>query len=238
MSSASSLNKADGKEAALFEEQLRKIGAVRAALGQLSGKKALYCSDASIARYLIARNWDVKKATKMLKKTLEWRSEYKPDEIRWDEIADEAATGKIYRTDYVDKSGRSILIMRPACQMKEDESKMPLFWSPENSLLASEPYVMNKDMPQEGCSGLKTEETASENREEETESESENKEEAESESEREETEAVSGKREENQSESETRKEAEISPMAVESTSLPGEGITPAEKSGSCSLSDP
>jgi hypothetical protein len=60
-----------------------QIGKVRTDLGQLSGKSALYCSDASIARYLIARNWDVKKATRMLKKTLKWRSEYKPDEIRW-----------------------------------------------------------------------------------------------------------------------------------------------------------
>uniref|UniRef100_A0A0E0K5C0 CRAL-TRIO domain-containing protein n=1 Tax=Oryza punctata TaxID=4537 RepID=A0A0E0K5C0_ORYPU len=116
MSSASSVNNSDGKEAALFEQQLSKIGEVRAALGQLSGKAALYCSDASIARYLVARNWDVKKATKMLKKTLKWRSEYKPDEIRWDEIANEAATGKIYRTDYFDKSGRSILVMRPGVQ--------------------------------------------------------------------------------------------------------------------------
>jgi hypothetical protein len=60
-----------------------QIGKVRTELGQLSGKSALYCSDASIARYLIARNWDVRKATKMLKKTLKWRLEYKPDEIRW-----------------------------------------------------------------------------------------------------------------------------------------------------------
>ncbi|GJM86870.1 hypothetical protein PR202_ga02769 [Eleusine coracana subsp. coracana] len=83
MSSASGANIGHGKEEALYKEQLSKIGKVRAALGQLSGKSALYCSDASIARYLIARNWDVKKATKMLKKTLKWRSEYKPDEIRW-----------------------------------------------------------------------------------------------------------------------------------------------------------
>ncbi|ONM06596.1 60S ribosomal protein L22-2 [Zea mays] len=31
---------------------------IRIDLGQLSGKSALYCLDASIARYLIARNWD------------------------------------------------------------------------------------------------------------------------------------------------------------------------------------
>ncbi|KAL6633534.1 hypothetical protein ACP70R_026205 [Stipagrostis hirtigluma subsp. patula] len=116
MSSASGMNNGHGKEAALYEEQQSKIGKVRAALGQLSGKSAMYCSDASIARYLIARNWDVKKATKMLKKTLKWRSEYKPDEICWDDISDEAVTGKNYRTEYFDKSGRTILVMRPGCQ--------------------------------------------------------------------------------------------------------------------------
>lgn len=116
MSSGSGAVNGHEKEAALYEQHLSKIGEVRAALGKLSGKSALYCSDGSIARYLIARNWDVKKATKMLTKTLKWRSEYKPDEIRWDDISDEAATGKIYRSDYFDKSGRSILVMRPSCQ--------------------------------------------------------------------------------------------------------------------------
>ncbi|KAL6912123.1 hypothetical protein ACP4OV_000928 [Aristida adscensionis] len=298
MSSASSMNNGHEKETALYKEQLSKIGKVRADLGQLSGKSALYCSDASIARYLIARNWDVKKATKMLKKTLKWRSEYKPDEIRWDDISDEAVTGKVYRTDYFDKSGRSILVMRPGCQntknahgqlkylvycmenailhlpqgqdqmvtkmtadvlqghyperlgvailynapkffesfwkiaspllekktfnkvkfvysdrpdtmkivedlfnmdelesafggknpatfnindyavrMREDDKKMPLFWSPENSLLASEPYLMSNSKPQESSSGLKTEETDSEKKEE-TETESEKREES------------------------------------------------------------
>ncbi|XP_068637731.1 uncharacterized protein [Aristolochia californica] len=67
-------------------------------------------------RYLRARNWNVKKATKMLKDTLKWRYEYKPEEIRWDEVALEAATGKIYRSNYIDKHGRSVLVMRPSCQ--------------------------------------------------------------------------------------------------------------------------
>ncbi|KAJ3700514.1 hypothetical protein LUZ61_004219 [Rhynchospora tenuis] len=101
---------------ALFEEQKLKINEVRGSLGPLSGKSALYCSDASIARYLIARNWNVKKATKMLKETLKWRAEYKPDEIRWDEVAHEAETGKIYRANYRDKTGRSVLVMRPGRQ--------------------------------------------------------------------------------------------------------------------------
>ncbi|KAL5982133.1 hypothetical protein ACLOJK_016202 [Asimina triloba] len=92
------------------------IKEVRKSLGELPEKSAIYCSDESISRYLRARNWNVKKATKMLKDTLKWRIECKPEEIRWDDIAHEAETGKIYRSDYVDKYGRTVLIMRPSCQ--------------------------------------------------------------------------------------------------------------------------
>ncbi|KAK3155306.1 hypothetical protein QOZ80_2BG0201550 [Eleusine coracana subsp. coracana] len=357
MSSASSANIGHGKEEALYKEQLSKIGKVRANLGQLSGKSALYCSDVSIARYLIARNWDVKKATKMLKKTLKWRSEYKPDEIRWDDISNEALTGKIYRTDYFDKSGRSILVMRPGCQntknvngqvkylvycmenailnlppgqdqmvwlidfagfslqnisllvtkmtadvlqghyperlgiailynapkffesfwkvaspllekktfnkvkfvysdrpdtmkiiddlfnmdelesafggknpttfnindyavrMREDDKKMPLFWSPENSDRASEPYLMTYHKPQENSSGLKTGETESgkqDNTEETTEKMGE-------------TETESEKREESDTESEKSGETKTESSAVESTSLSGKDTAQVDK---------
>ncbi|MED6132880.1 hypothetical protein PIB30_022959 [Stylosanthes scabra] len=98
------------------EEQQALINEVRRLIGPLSGKASIYCSDASIARHLRARNWNVKKAVKMLKQTLKWRAEYKPEEIRWEDVAQEAETGKIYRTDYVDKHGRTVLVMRPSRQ--------------------------------------------------------------------------------------------------------------------------
>lgn len=60
-----------------------QISEVRKLIGTVPDKLSTYCSDASIARHLRARNWNVKKATKMLKDTLKWRSEYKPEEIRW-----------------------------------------------------------------------------------------------------------------------------------------------------------
>ncbi|KAD5507525.1 hypothetical protein E3N88_15228 [Mikania micrantha] len=69
-----------------------------------------YCSDESISRYLRARNWNVKKAVKMLEASLIWRMNYKPEEILW------AETGKIYRASYTDKSGRVVLVMRPSFQ--------------------------------------------------------------------------------------------------------------------------
>ncbi|KAK7321167.1 hypothetical protein VNO77_31519 [Canavalia gladiata] len=107
----------DGPEKVLTsQEQQQLVNEVRRLIGPLSGKKSIYCSDASISRYLRARNWNVKKATKMLKQSLKWREEYKPEEIRWEDIAHEAETGKIYRTNYADKHGRTVLVMRPARQ--------------------------------------------------------------------------------------------------------------------------
>ena len=66
-----------------FFFQCLQIKEVRRLTGQLPDKLSIYCSDACIARYLRARNWHVKKATKMLKASLKWRLEYKPEEIRW-----------------------------------------------------------------------------------------------------------------------------------------------------------
>lgn len=60
-----------------------QINELRRLIGPLPDKLSIYCSDASISRYLRARNWNVKKASKMLKDSLKWRLEYKPEEIRW-----------------------------------------------------------------------------------------------------------------------------------------------------------
>ncbi|KAL2893892.1 Phosphatidylinositol transfer protein 3 [Bienertia sinuspersici] len=99
-----------------YEEQLKKIDEVRTAISPIPEKLSRFCSDASIARYLRARNWNVKKATKMLKDSLKWRLEFKPEQIRWEEVATEAETGKTYRSTAVDKNGRPVLIMRPCRQ--------------------------------------------------------------------------------------------------------------------------
>ncbi|XP_006375929.1 uncharacterized protein LOC7493854 isoform X2 [Populus trichocarpa] len=65
------------------QEQLAKINDVRKILGPVADKLPVLCSDASISRYLRARNWNTKKAAKMLKNTLKWRLEFKPEKIRW-----------------------------------------------------------------------------------------------------------------------------------------------------------
>ncbi|MBA0816796.1 hypothetical protein Gohar_001419 [Gossypium harknessii] len=97
-------------------DQQAKIDDVRKLIGPVVDKLPVLCSDASILRFLRARNWNTKKASKMLKETLKWRLQYKPEAIRWEDIAQEAETGKVYRANYCDKLGRPVLVMRPGLQ--------------------------------------------------------------------------------------------------------------------------
>ncbi|KAL5819342.1 hypothetical protein ACOSQ4_023184 [Xanthoceras sorbifolium] len=98
------------------EQRDAKVHELRAALGPLSGRSLKFCTDATLRRYLEARNWNVDKARKMLEETLKWRATYKPEEIRWHEVAHEGETGKVSRANFHDLSGRTVLIMRPGKQ--------------------------------------------------------------------------------------------------------------------------
>ncbi|XP_073144081.1 uncharacterized protein [Henckelia pumila] len=94
----------------------RKVDELKASLGPLSGRSLKYCSDACLKRYLEARNWNVDKSKKMLEETLRWRSSYKPEGICWPEIAIEGETGKVFRANFRDRHGRTVLILRPGLQ--------------------------------------------------------------------------------------------------------------------------
>ncbi|CAN1163686.1 Phosphatidylinositol transfer protein 3 [Linum perenne] len=98
------------------QQQEAKINQIKAAIGPLSGRSLIYCTDDCFRRYLEARNWNVEKGTKLLQETLQWRSSYKPEEIRWPEIAHESETGKIFRANFRDRHGRTVLILRPGMQ--------------------------------------------------------------------------------------------------------------------------
>ncbi|XAR61772.1 hypothetical protein NMG60_11016285 [Bertholletia excelsa] len=93
-----------------------KVNELKADLGPLPDRSLKYCTDACLRRYLIARNWNVDKSKKMLEETLKWRSTYKPEEIRWHEVAGEGETGKIFRANFHDRQGRTVLILRPGLQ--------------------------------------------------------------------------------------------------------------------------
>eukprot|EP00249_Psilotum_nudum_P011154 c22997_g1_i1 orf=348-1283(-) len=97
-------------------EELAKVNELRSSFSNLTGRASLFCSDSCVRRYLQANNWNLKKSQKMLNCTMKWREEYKPEEIKWEEVAKEAETGKIYRGKFCDKQGRPVLVMRPAAQ--------------------------------------------------------------------------------------------------------------------------
>ncbi|MBA0693391.1 hypothetical protein Goari_003765 [Gossypium aridum] len=114
-----------------------KVKELRAALRPLSDRGLKYCTDACLRRYLEARNWNVDKSKKMLEETLKWRSTYKPEEIRWHEIAVEGETGKVYRANFHDRDGRTVLILRPGKQNTTslDNQLRHLVYMIENAIL-------------------------------------------------------------------------------------------------------
>eukprot|EP00958_Prasinococcus_capsulatus_P000069 scaffold1_cov402-Prasinococcus_capsulatus_cf.AAC.69 len=74
-----------------------------------------FLTEACYRRYLRARNWyvhipdqlvagshtgeqDVAKAEKMLLNTLAWRERFQPERLRWEDVQEEASTGKMYRS--------------------------------------------------------------------------------------------------------------------------------------------
>ncbi|XP_039140242.1 phosphatidylinositol transfer protein 3-like isoform X2 [Dioscorea cayenensis subsp. rotundata] len=119
---------------AAFQEE--KVSELRAALGSLSRRSSQFCTDACLRRYLRARNWNIDKSKKMLEDTLKWRSNYKPEEIRWPEVAQEGETGKAYRANFQDKDGRTVIVMTPAKQntTSHDKQLQHLVYLLENAI--------------------------------------------------------------------------------------------------------
>ncbi|PON40487.1 CRAL-TRIO lipid binding domain containing protein [Parasponia andersonii] len=114
-----------------------KMNELKAAIGPLTGRSAHYCTDACFRRYLEARSWNVDKSKKMLEESLKWRSAFKPEDIRWEDVAIEGETGKIYRANFHDRQGRSVLILRPAKQNTAslDNQMRHLVYLIENAIL-------------------------------------------------------------------------------------------------------
>ncbi|WJX95379.1 hypothetical protein P8452_76705 [Trifolium repens] len=114
-----------------------KLAELKAAIGSLSGRRLKYCTDPCLRRYLEARNWNVDKAKKMLEESFKWRSTYKPEEIRWAEVAHEGETGKVSRANFHDRLGRTVLIMRPGMQntASEENNIKHLVYLLENAVL-------------------------------------------------------------------------------------------------------
>ncbi|CAL4899849.1 unnamed protein product [Urochloa decumbens] len=72
-----------------LEEQKGKINEVRELLGNLPTEMPNFLSDATIRRFLRARNWSTVQAAKSLKEAARWRRQYEPEKIRWTKTSEE-----------------------------------------------------------------------------------------------------------------------------------------------------
>ncbi|MQL69378.1 hypothetical protein Taro_001699 [Colocasia esculenta] len=73
----------------------------------------------------------------MLEETLRWRSTYRPEEIRWHEVAHEGETRKAYKAMFRDHQGRTVLVLRPGKQntSSHDNQLRHLVYLIENAIL-------------------------------------------------------------------------------------------------------
>ncbi|RAL40478.1 unnamed protein product [Cuscuta campestris] len=119
------------------DDHAKKVSELKTSLGPLSERNLQYCTDACLKRYLVARRFNVGKAKKMLEETLKWRSSFKPEEIRWHEVAMEGETGKLFRANFHDRHGRTVLILRPGKQNTTsiDNQMRHLVYLIENAIL-------------------------------------------------------------------------------------------------------
>ncbi|XP_006654183.1 phosphatidylinositol transfer protein 3-like isoform X2 [Oryza brachyantha] len=101
------------------EELKEKIVEVRELLGSLTEEMPEFLSDATIRRFLRARNWSTEQATKSLQETVKWRRQYRPETICWEDIAEKEYEGRrAYITDYLDAKGRCVLVTKPTIKAK------------------------------------------------------------------------------------------------------------------------
>eukprot|EP01137_Pigoraptor_chileana_P015549 Opistho-2@71613 len=77
----------------------------------LTERQKNFIDDAAIFRYLRARQYNVKKATDMFRATLDWREEFKPDEVTIQKVHDQAVAGSNY-TRGRDSLGHPTVYMR------------------------------------------------------------------------------------------------------------------------------
>ncbi|KAF8666261.1 hypothetical protein HU200_053683 [Digitaria exilis] len=124
-----------------LEEQQAKINEVRELLGDLPTEMPGFLSDSTIRRFLHARNWSSVQATKTLKEAVKWRRQYKPENIRWEDISEkENEVKRAYIPDYLDNNGRTVLIGRPSLKSvtSEKEQIKQLVYNLENLTMNAE----------------------------------------------------------------------------------------------------
>jgi len=80
---------------------------------------AAFLNEASLLRYLRARDGNLGKAKSMVIDSIKWRRDYKPDQITLDDVAGAAQTGKIYQLGR-GREGHAIVVFRVGIDAASD----------------------------------------------------------------------------------------------------------------------
>ncbi|GAM17640.1 hypothetical protein SAMD00019534_008150, partial [Acytostelium subglobosum LB1] len=116
----------------LTPSQLEAFKILRKNLSDLQDVESQqFCTDRCLLRYLRARNYHIEKSEKMLRATLEWRKQNRPQDIKFSEVVEMAKSGAIYQNGR-DRMGRPIVMIRPRNDPKsvptELKKKNLMFW--------------------------------------------------------------------------------------------------------------
>lgn len=97
--------------------------------------KALYTQN-TMLRFLRARSFDLKKAAELICEDIEWRSGFKPHNIREVDIEPESMTGKMRVSPILDKYNRPVLIMHAKYENSKDYDRQLRFlvWNIERCM--------------------------------------------------------------------------------------------------------
>lgn len=134
---------ADGDSVSLTRtEETRALNEIREMFAEKGRLK-----DQAYCRFLRARQWDVKKAAKLIERYLDFRSKMQPERIQWTEIEEEFRTGKVFRLSLEDFKQRHVVILRPGKQntKNHDQQMKQLVYTME-SVIALKPEESEKQM--------------------------------------------------------------------------------------------
>jgi hypothetical protein len=94
----------------LSEQEIKKMSQLRELVQtwNLEPEEQKWCTDLTLYRYLLGLQWDIEKASKQLKDTVEWRKNYRPQDIKLSELEPVARSGWMFYHGY-DKQSRPIL---------------------------------------------------------------------------------------------------------------------------------
>jgi hypothetical protein len=121
------LEQTESNNADDIDEKLAKLRAAIQADSSLDRELLLWADDACLLRFIRAAKFNHDEAVSRLRETLGWRKETRADSIvpaklspEFSLLRGEAECGKMFVLPSPDKSGRSVIVMRPGFQTAEN----------------------------------------------------------------------------------------------------------------------